>query len=178
MTSSISQPHQNSADRLWTFALAVYQCDGVAPACLALQDNCDADIPLLLATGFAAWQAKIVDAAAITRLQQLSTPWQHDIVKALRQIRRQLKAGPHPAPNEASEALRQTIKNAELAAEQIQLNMLAATIDDLGSSGKNADLAGIRDALTMIITAKTNTIAQDQHRQISLIAAAMLAQTR
>ena len=93
----------SSPDHLWDFALAVYRCDGVPPACLHLQDQCAVDVPLLLAAGFAACTARQFDRVAYDALQDLAGNWQQQIVTALRIIRRHLKTGPHPAPNTATD---------------------------------------------------------------------------
>ena len=88
-----------TANNLWSFAVTVYQGDGVAPACLDLQEKCRVDVPLMLCAAFACLQGKRITAEDLQHLQTLASPWQTEIVRALRRIRTQLKTGPHPAGN-------------------------------------------------------------------------------
>ncbi|MGB1900251.1 MAG: TIGR02444 family protein, partial [Candidatus Puniceispirillaceae bacterium] len=111
-------------NKLWSFALTVYQRDSVAPACLDLQEQCQIDVPLMLCAVFACLQGKAISDEDLTQLQDLAGPWQSDIVQSLRHIRTQLKTGPKPAPNAVTEDLRNKVKAAELAAEKIQLEMM------------------------------------------------------
>jgi uncharacterized protein (TIGR02444 family) len=111
----------------WTFALDVYRRPGIDAACLDLQDRRGADVVLLVV---ALW-AGAVCAHAFTRdeadrLEAAARPWREEVVRPLRAVRRRLKAGPAPAPSAAAEALRGRVKDAELAAERLQLEHLAA----------------------------------------------------
>jgi uncharacterized protein (TIGR02444 family) len=110
---------------LWDFAVAVYAAPGVPEACLALQDRHGCDVNVLL---FAAWMSavrccplspgEIADAAASVE------DWHRDVVRPLRGVRRRLKSGPPPAPDEATAALRTRIKSIEIEAERIELSRL------------------------------------------------------
>ena len=44
--------------RLWDWAVAAYGADGVAPACLELQDAAGQNVPLLLWAGWCAAEAR------------------------------------------------------------------------------------------------------------------------
>ena len=108
-------------DGLWHFACALYAKPGVAPACLALQDEYGADVPLLLA---ALWHGRCgrgrLSAARAKRWKAIARAWRSQIVAPLRQARRALKASEVP---EAAE-LYAAVKRAELAAEKLQLDAL------------------------------------------------------
>lgn len=116
----------DAADALWAFAVAVYGRPGVGAACLALQDRAGANVPLLL---FALWlgaeRGIALTGPEAEAIDREVGPWHQEIVAALRALRRRLKDGPLPAPGAATDALRETIKAAELAAERIELDTLA-----------------------------------------------------
>jgi len=112
---------------LWSFALELYDADGVQEACLALQDEYGANVNLLL---FGAWMA-VTRGVAFTgddaqSAQALVRDWDQEIVRPLRAVRRKLKTGPAPAPPPATETLRNAIKDAELSSERISLAVLEA----------------------------------------------------
>jgi uncharacterized protein (TIGR02444 family) len=163
-------------NKLWLFALTIYQRDAVAPACLDLQEHCQVDVPLMLCTVFACLQGKVVSDEDLTQLQNLANPWQRDIVQSLRRIRTQLKTGPQPAPNTVTEDLRNKVKAAELAAEKIQLEMTQAWVSQLAAIDRDDDLPtlpGIIDIITRIAaTSSKARITQTQLDHIRVIAAA------
>ena len=105
----------------WTFALAIYAKHGVAEACLALQDEAGVDVMMLLTTTFAAVKQRLLLAPdEIRALNEACRLWREQIVWPLRAIRSGLKAGPQPAPSEATEQFRSQVKALELAAEKLE----------------------------------------------------------
>lgn len=116
--ASVAAKSRPRNDGLWEFACALYAEPGVAKACLALQDECGADVPLLLA---AIWHGATghgpLAAARAKRWQANARAWRKQIVGPLRQARRALKA--HDAAD-----LYAAVKRAELAAEKLQLEAL------------------------------------------------------
>ena len=126
------------------------------------------DVPLLLAAGFAACTARQFDRVAYDALQDLAGNWQQQIVTALRIIRRHLKTGPHPAPNTATESLRDKIKSAELAAEKIQI--------DLMHEARPATRDQLLSVLTMVVSAhREQELNAAENQSIALIADSMIA---
>lgn len=105
-------------DGLWAFACALYAKPGVADACLALQDEHGADVPLLLA---AIWHGASghgpLAAARAKRWKANARTWRTQIVGPLRRARRALKT------HEAAD-LYAAVKRAELGAEKLQLEAL------------------------------------------------------
>lgn len=122
----LPEPGQLPADRLWTFALAVYGSPGVGDACLQLQDRGGTNIPLLL---FVLWlgaeRGVLLSAQEMESASSLVGGWHTEIVGTLRTLRRRLKGGPPPAPAAETDALREKIKAIELAAERLELDTLA-----------------------------------------------------
>jgi uncharacterized protein (TIGR02444 family) len=122
MTPAIAELEAES----WTFALAIYARPGVAEACLALQNEAGVDVMLLLMATFAAVKRRqLLTTGEIASLDAACGPWREQIVQKLRAIRTELKAGPRPAPGEATEPFRAKIKAIELEAEKLENRLLA-----------------------------------------------------
>ncbi|HEY0233667.1 MAG TPA: TIGR02444 family protein [Afipia sp.] len=122
MTSSRSDLDADS----WAFDLRVYAWPGVADACLTLQDRAGVDVMLLLICAFASVEKRILlTQAEIREIDEACRPWREEVVRSLRLIRKRLKTGPPPAPDDKTEQFRKTIKVAELAAERLQNRLLA-----------------------------------------------------
>ena len=163
-------------NKLWSFAVTIYQRDAVAPACLDLQEHCQIDVPLMLCAVFACLQGKAISGEDLTQLHNLASPWQSDIVQSLRRIRTQLKTSPSPSPNAVTEDLRSKVKAAELAAEKIQLEMMQTWVNQLAAIDRRDELP-ILPAIINIITSVAATsskakITQIQHDHIRVIAKA------
>lgn len=118
-----------SDETLWTFALALYASPGIAERLIQWQDEAGADVCIVLALLYAQSNEIDVDAEAIKELDVLVAPWRVSVVQPLRAVRRSLKnAG---LENGEIEALRSTVKMAELAAEKQELALLADALSRL-----------------------------------------------
>lgn len=106
---------------LWDFALALYARPGVEAACLSLQDDAGLDVCELLWRCWLSYHGLTLTAHA-DRLLEPVRAWQRDMTYPLRHQRRALKASCKATPER--EQLRQTIKQAELLAEQDTLRQL------------------------------------------------------
>lgn len=107
---------------IWDWALAAYARPGVPEACLALQDAHGQNTPFLL---WAVW-AEADDAALLARAADAARAWDALTVTPLRAVRRALKGAHPPVADAAREALREDVKGAELHAERVLLQTLAA----------------------------------------------------
>ena len=115
----------------WNFSLELYAGDGVAAACLDLQERRGCDVNVLL---FCCWLGAsgrpTLTADRLRVLLTASASWQAEIVQPLRAMRRLLKDRSWPgALPETVDAVRRRVADAELAAEhaeQIQLAGLHA----------------------------------------------------
>jgi len=127
---------------IWSFALDLYAQPGVEAACLDLQEA-GADVCLLLAGAWFAARGLACSGQRLDALAKASANWQREVVKPLRTLRRQWKAG---ARDDAHlEELRETLKGLELRAERLQLERLAEAGRDwteAGSSELDAWLQG------------------------------------
>lgn len=119
----------------WNFSLELYGAEGVAEACLDLQDRRGCDVNVLL---FCCWLAAsgrpTLSADRLRAILKASDAWQADVVKPLRAIRRKLKDGTWAgALPETVDAVRRRVADAELAAEhaeQLELASLYAAAAD------------------------------------------------
>ena len=104
----------------WRFSLAVYAADGVADECLALQQEFNIDINLLL---FSAWLG--ADRGIDLTQEDIRTAdatverWRCRIVRPLREVRQVLKQA-----QTNHEGFRRKVKAIELEAEQIEQAIL------------------------------------------------------
>jgi uncharacterized protein (TIGR02444 family) len=121
MSGEIEAP---STDAFWDFAVSVYAANGVSDECLALQDRDGLDVNLLLFCAYAGLAyGRAFDDADLENLTQDSAAWQRDVVGPLRAARiamKPLEQDPRTEVAHGVAALRQTVKESELAAERIE----------------------------------------------------------
>jgi uncharacterized protein (TIGR02444 family) len=107
-----------SAGGLWDFSLAIYKAPEVVLALLRLQDECNADVNLVL---YILWRAALgqrVSDAGVMFMEQETALWRQHVVWPLRMTRRAMKQ--FAAGSLQSEALRRRVKDDELEAERLQ----------------------------------------------------------
>ncbi len=115
----------NSSDSaFWRFSLRFYARDGVAPLCLALQDQHGIDVNLLFLLLFLASHGRRLSTDDVRRIDHATADWRTRAVQPLRALRRDLKNGVASMDTQATEALRSEIKRCELHAERLQQEML------------------------------------------------------
>ncbi len=106
----------------WNFSLELYAGEGVAEACLDLQERRGCDVNILL---FCCWLGAsgrpTLTAERLRAILAASEAWQADVVKPLREMRRRLKDKVWPgALPETVDAVRRRVADAELAAEHAE----------------------------------------------------------
>jgi len=138
MTDATS-PSSDSA--FWRFSLRFYALPDVAPACLALQDEADVDVNLLLFLLFLADAGRAVTREDVARLDANIAPWRSEIVGPLRGLRRRLKTGVGDVPPAVSEGLRNMVKKVELEAERLEQGRLEKHASKLGKPAPREDAA-------------------------------------
>jgi uncharacterized protein (TIGR02444 family) len=113
----------------WQFSISVYARDGVAPACIALQEECGVDVNILL---FCCWGASIgggrLSGEELQALHNAVSDWNQGVVQGLRVVRNRLKGGVEGFNAEESETLRQRILGIEINAEHKEQIKLAETV--------------------------------------------------
>jgi uncharacterized protein (TIGR02444 family) len=112
----------------WNFSLELYAGDGVAEACLDLQERRGCDVNILL---FCCWLGAsgrpTLTADRLRAILKASDVWQAEVVRPLRAVRRLLKDRPWPeALPETVDAVRRRVADAELAAEHAEQIKLAS----------------------------------------------------
>lgn len=123
----------------WDYSLAVYSRPGVAKACLAAQDETGCDVNLALYCLYAGdVLGRALSPEDMAQLVAALEPWNRLAVRPLRALRRALKPA---ADDPAVAALRHQIGAAELAAERIAQERLAAALPAVTVTGPSRALA-------------------------------------
>jgi len=129
----------------WTYSLSSYKRTGVGDTCLTLQDSYGLNVNLLLYCLWAGACGISLTAADLIALRESQKPWDDNVVKPLRSVRRWLK-GQSSGPPESSEALRQAVLAQEIegeAAIQWQL-WKAGPVSGNGTPSKDKAFANLR----------------------------------
>jgi uncharacterized protein (TIGR02444 family) len=117
-----------SGNPFWSFSLALYGRPGVAPALIGLQDRLGLDVNMLL---FCCWTGTVgrpLSPADIAAVEHIAEPWQAEVVRPLRALRRRLKGGFADLPAAAVEAYRKRINELEIAGERLAQDAMAGLL--------------------------------------------------
>lgn len=129
----------------WNFSIATYGRDGVADACIALQEAHGADVNILLFCAWAGCNGVRLDRAQIGAACGTVREWHDEVVRPLRSVRRRTKTAVDGCPpSELQAALRARIQKIEIDAEHIEQLRLAALADDFRAGGATPDSAAAR----------------------------------
>jgi uncharacterized protein (TIGR02444 family) len=113
----------NKLQKFWTFSLELYDAEGVAAACLELQDAYQLDVNLIL---FCFWHGSAygkIDQELLQNIIKLSIEWRSGVVQPLRSARSWMKLNSNPS--DQFDSLRERIKADELMAEKFQIERIA-----------------------------------------------------
>jgi uncharacterized protein (TIGR02444 family) len=154
----------------WRFSLAVYAADGVEDECLALQQEFDIDVNLLL---FSAWigseRGINITQDDIRSADATIESWRNRVVRPLRETRRVLKQA-----RTDREDFRRKVKALELEAEQIEqatlYNYACERWPEVGLGRSTKIAANVRTFMQYATDGKAR--ADDEARLRSLIEAA------
>ncbi len=113
----------DNGNPFWSYSLTLYVREGVAAACLDLQDRLDLDVNLLLFCCWAGSRGRTLNADETAELIAATRDWRDKVILPLRGARRWLKDQTLET-GEAAANLREDIKARELAAESIQQDIL------------------------------------------------------
>jgi uncharacterized protein (TIGR02444 family) len=161
------------------FTLALYGSEGVADACLHLQNRHDLDVNLVLFAAFVgAEQRQRLTASGLEAARARVDAWHREVVRPLRAVRQRLKSGPAPAPNDVTARLRSQVQQVEINAELIELDQLGALIpvlEPIPASGSATECAAA--AIETVIKTYTHTALDVRDRRaIDTIAGAATQQ--
>ncbi len=161
------------------FAVAVHEADGVAAACVSLQDEFDLDVNIvLLAAYVGAVSGQSLGGEQIAGARALVDAWHAEVVRPLRRVRRKLKAGPAPAPSERTEEVRSQVAKAELDAELVELALLdqwSSEFADTSNTGSAAETI-VAGMIAAIGSYSRDPITDNARRLLTTIAAAACRQ--
>lgn len=124
----------------WHFSGAVYARNGVAEACLSLQERHRLDVNLLLFCAWAGSNGRRLDGGDIGLLRSAVRAWHEQVVVPLRGTRRWLKQQ-SSLPEALGEAFREEVKALELQAEMLEQLMLYQELEIEAGEGKPEDVA-------------------------------------
>lgn len=139
-----------SSQNFWDFSIQFYGVDGVAEACLELQNSHGLDVNMvLLCVWFGKHNGKLADSSMEQALE-FSNHWRSCVVQPLRATRQWMKG--HPPPAEGQQLgfndLREQIKKVELSAEKHQQESLQQIVSQGPCGDKDpADEAKEFDAI-------------------------------
>lgn len=158
----------------WNFSVKVYSRDGVAPACLRLQDQVGADVNVLMYCCWVAHDRGVrFDESSLGRVLGITEPWKATVVEPLRTIRRALKLATHSGfdPDD-QERLRTEIKRIELRSERMQQDALfaAANITKAGAPEARRDVG--RHNIDFYLSTLNTGIDETAQQDIDLLIAA------
>ena len=108
----------------WRFSLQVYGASGVPEACLALQDECGADVNLLLLCGWLGAQGRTLARRRLRQAMARVGAWQTEVIAPMRAARRAIKCAP-PTATELVPGLRKRVLALELELEYVEQQLLA-----------------------------------------------------
>jgi len=116
----------------WDFSLRVYGSEGVAPACLELQEAHGIDVNVLLVCCWLGASGRgAVGAEDIAQIVEAVSAWHGEIVRGLRAVRKRLKDPVAGEERDLALSIRKQVQKIEIDAEHIEQLMLAAAAEAL-----------------------------------------------
>jgi uncharacterized protein (TIGR02444 family) len=109
----------------WRYSLRVYRLPAVQAACLALQEQCAADVNLVLLCCWLAQQGRALDKRTLRRAITAVERWQREVVAPVRRARRALKTTTGALPAAWATGLRSRLGRIELDLEYVEQRLLA-----------------------------------------------------
>lgn len=119
---------------LWDWAIAAYAAEGLAEACLDLQDRCGQNTALLLWAGWTAVTGRALDEETIEAAVDTARAWERSATAPLRAVRRTLKTRIPDIGDADREAVREAVKALELDTERRLLKALEALAPEVGGA--------------------------------------------
>jgi uncharacterized protein (TIGR02444 family) len=114
-----------AAESFWALSLALYGRPGVAAALIGLQDRRGLDVNMLLYCCWVGSKGRSLTVADLAEAEAVVEPWQTEVVRPLRSLRRRLKGGFGDLPPERVEAYRKRLNELEIEGEHIAQEAMA-----------------------------------------------------
>ena len=125
----MSTESEEIAAEVWARTLATYSAEGVAAACIGLQDRHGVGVSALLALmGLAVMGYPVAEAGAMERVLRRAEDWQRRVIEPLRGARRALPAAASKGIEEAAEGVRRTLLGQEIETERLQQRLLVTDV--------------------------------------------------
>lgn len=141
---AMTQDSLPDSDTFRQFCLTLYAAEGVEAACLDLQDKFGLDVTLILLCCWVGQHGVRLSTESLAQAEQSVKPWRETAIDPIRALRRRLKDAVGPIDPDRAKAVRDLIKQAELAAEFVQMDHLVILLEHLpGRDARMADRAGI-----------------------------------
>jgi uncharacterized protein (TIGR02444 family) len=161
----------------WDFVTRLYAAQGVAPACLDLQERHGIDVTCML---FCLWRGSVSNEALGEHLPALAAAareWHEAVVLPLRAARRRLKVDAGTSQRPETEALYRKVLAAEIDCEHAELLMLAERAVALVGSpeGDGSPAATAENLRAFLATSGATPTEQDQPSLSAILAAANAA---
>lgn len=137
------------------------------------------DVNLVLFAAFVgAERRQMLTAANLAAAKTRVDTWHREVVRPLRAVRKRLKTGPAPAPNDTTAQLRRRVQQVEIEAELIELDELGESIpgwEPVTASGSAVQSAAAAIEAVLLSTNFSPIDTQDR-QAIEMIAAAATAE--
>jgi uncharacterized protein (TIGR02444 family) len=137
-----SDSEMEQEDSFWKFSLAFYADPAIAGICLDLQDQYAIDVNVLLFVLWCASCDRRLSPQELKAVVAAVAPWQNEVVRALRGVRRYLKPLAADRASEPIAVLREAVKKQELEAERLQQSLMEAKFGGIGSPASDRAAAG------------------------------------
>ncbi|ESQ87489.1 hypothetical protein ABAC460_19370 [Asticcacaulis sp. AC460] len=134
----------------WDWAVESYGREGVAQACLRLQDDHDQNVPLLLWAAWASLHGVRIDEGLAARAAEMALAWADEVIVPLREVRRRLKTALHSGDDDGRLRLRERVKAVELEAEKALMAQLETLVRAGPRLPPEHQAAALRDGLVQV----------------------------
>ena len=127
----------------WRFSLSLYGLPGVPAALLPLQDDCGADINVVLFGLWRAAQGRALSVREFIAVDEHVREWRDSVIRPARALRRTIKQ--HQASSSEAGELYDKAKRLELQGERIQQHRMAVFDGAPGASQADVTAAALQN---------------------------------
>jgi len=115
----------------WNFSIKIYAGKGVSQACINIQERHQMDVNLLLlSTWYGASGRGLLSSDQLTKVIEITSKWNKEIVCRLRSVRTQLRDGIKDFPMKQTDEIRKAALSMEVECEHIEQLAVAQCLGD------------------------------------------------